>query len=464
MKGLSIKGLLAVAALAVLALGIGLVSQGTAKADCDPATDPNCVNVDTHAKVAGGSVADITIECKWELPDMSPGDATMTYDSPYDDTPGQDATGPDGVTEEPCAPGVACVDGRRHMMGIVPNPDDADPADPDVPIKRQYEKWVAVASGSIGTISDVYWKVWEPYEADPPNGPNCGPGAPAPKDKIPVQTFPVGDPPVNKQFCFKYQHHATADRGPVTVSNPLGGGGTMFASIPGGLDNCDDLAAMTGMFTAAIETGQMTSAEKTAILQKCYQHSKAVFRVQEDISKEQSWGEYRVEVTVNMTGPTFTNVNFFDVVPFIHIRKDFNFVDWETMAPGAFTSIDGDFTMETVGVAKRSAGGVHPTIENVGNQEMFVKVDFNPLLLRSDNTKTIERFDVSLWADWQTMGNLETEYPVYASDPWVCFENNQLGSNGLGKIDFSVHPESSAQNGDYDALEGIEILGVASCY
>jgi hypothetical protein len=190
---------------------------------------------------------------------------------------------------------------RRHMMGITPNADDD-------PIERQYEKWVAVESADIGDITDVYWKVWEPYVVTPPNGPNCA-------DPV---TFD------GAQFCFKYQHHATATLGPPTVSNPLGGdqpgvGPTMFSLSKG---NCDQLAAGK-MLEAAVGTGQMTQAEVTNIIDKCEQGEEAIFRVRETVSKDQPYGEYRVEVTVaNSVGATFRNVNYFDVLPFIQEDDD----------------------------------------------------------------------------------------------------------------------------------------------
>jgi hypothetical protein len=367
----------------------------------------------------------MTIECKWELPDMTAADDPMSYAAPYDDTPATLADGPI------CEPGVPAVNGRRHMMGVLPNEDDD-------PIQRRYEKWVAVQSANIGDIIDVYWKVWEPYVALPPNGPNC--------------TTPVtldGAP-----FCFKYQHHATADLGPPTSSNPLGSGNTMFSKA---LGNCAALQAMTDMFTAANQTGQMSVAEAAQIVDKCFQGEKAVFRVKELISKEQPYGEYRVEATiVNSAGATFQNVNYFDVVPFIFINKDFTAVDWQTVQNNGTTIISGDTNMQPAGVAYADGSGVEPTIENTGNQEMFVSVHFSPLILDSDPTKQIIRFDASFRAAWQTdPGTLQTVDPLYASN-WFCFNQHPLGSNDPGKLDLSVHPEN-AQQGHYTGA--VNVLG-----
>lgn len=430
----SVKSLVVVAAVAMLALAIGLVARGTAQAD--PCSGDNCYEVPTGATLGGGSGADMTIECKWELPDMSPDTAAMHYEDAagnHDDTPAQLADTP------PCDPGVACVDDRHHMMGIVPNPDDD-------PIERQYEKWVAVHSASIDDIVDVYWIVWEPYVPNPPNGPNCA---------DPVEFVAEGP-----QFCLKYQHHATSNLLEPGDGNPgLGSGGTMFAHSK---SNCDTLANQTKMWEAAVETGQMTQAEVDLIIEECTQQEKAVFRVKETISKEQPYGEYRVEVTiVNSAGVTFRNVNYFDVLPFIHIRKDFTEVDWQTIQNGVTTVVSGDTVMETPGVAYADGTGVKPTIENVGNQEMYVSVHFDPLLLVDNPTKDIDRFDVKFRAAWQEDPNsIQVFDPVLASE-WVCFDEHPLGSNDTGKIVFSVHPEN-AEAGDYEGE--IDILGTGgSC-
>ena len=434
----STRALLVAFGLGVAILALGLLPRGAgAQDDC---TGPDCVEVPAGATLGGGGAgAAMAIECKWELPDMSPNDAAMTYEidntSVYDDTPGELADGP------ACDPSLtSCLDGRRHMMGVTPNPDD-------LPIERQYEKWVAVESANVGDIVDVYWKVWEPYVASAPNGPNC---------TAPV-SFYTGGP----LYCFKYQHHATPSLGPPTVSNPLGGnqpgvGPTMFAASKG---NCDMLLSGK-MLEAAVGTGQMTQAEATGaggVVDKCIQGEKAIFRVKETVSKEQSYGEYRVEVTVvNSAGSTFQNYNYFDVLPFIHLVKDFTAVEWQTIVNNSTTIVSGDQNLEPEGIAYADGSGVKPTVKNLGNQEMFVNVHFDPLILDSDVTKNINRFDTKFRAGWKLPTDpVQVFDPVYAST-WVCFSDHPLGSNDTGKIDFSVHPEN-AQQGHYTG--GIDILG-----
>ena len=423
----SVRTLGAMALVALLALAVGFLSQSTANAQCPVG---NCEEVDTAAIVGSGTGGQpMTIECKWELPDTSELDLAMTY--------GQDDT-PSVLADPPiCQPGVAAVDGRRHMIGLLPNEDDD-------PIQRQYEKWVAVESANVGDIVNVYWKVWEPYVAAAPNGPNCA--------------SPVEFPPDATLYCFKYQHHATADLGPPTLANPLGGGGTLFSYATG---TCDELQAMTDMFGAAVATGQMSQAEVDYIIDKCWQGEKAIFRVRETVSKEQSYGEYRVEASIiNGAGTAFRNVNYFDVLPFIYINKDFSLVDWQTILNNSTTIVSGDLVMETEGPAYADGSGVAPTVENTGNQEMYVWTHFNPLVLQSDNTKKILHFDSRFRAQWQPISLIQVIADQYASE-WYCYDQHPLGSNQVGKLDLSVHPEN-AEAGTY--LGDVHVLGVGgSC-
>lgn len=430
MTRLKFTSLSALVAVVTVALAIGLVSLGTAQASpsgaTPTATPTPTPNYTVPAQVTiGGAGAELKIECKWELPDMSPNTTAMSYEDPYDDTPSQDAGGNacDPVTQPTAAPL------RHHMMGILPNAED-------LPITRQYEKWVAIESASIGDIIDVYWKVWEPYVADPPNGPNCA---------NPV-AFSSDTGTESKLYCFKYQHHATADLAPPTTSNPL-----LVISQPAG--NCGLLEnpPLSDMFTAAVETGQMTDAEVAKIIDKCWQREKAIFRVKEEISKDQPSGEYRVEVTaVNSGGQTFTNVNFFDVLGFVKLQLDFSTVLWGTIGPNSEAWRSGDLNFGTADA---------PTVKNTGNDPMYVEVHYNPLLIQPNLDKQITRFDVALRADWQPSANITT-VPTIVASQWYCFDQQPIGSDDLGKLDLSVHPEN-AQAGTYKG--SVDVTALGSC-
>lgn len=407
------RGLFAVlrAAIAVaLVLVSSLVNERPVQAE-DPI-------VPTQAEVGIGSGATMIIECKWELPDMTRDDVAMTYGppgGPNDDTPTVLPTG------APCtAPSTGQTPAtmealRQHMMGISPNPHDQ-------PIERQYEKWVAVYSNSVSSILDVYWKVWEPYIASPPGGPNCA--------------NPVTFPESSQQYCFKYQHHATPTRGQPATGNPL----TSVA--------CADLQGMTAMFNAAVRTGQMTQSEADYIVEKCFQNEKRVFRVQETISKEQPCGEYRVEVSViNSAAQATRLVNFFDVLCFNFLAIDFSEVNWGTILNGQDNYVSGDLSMTTPNA---------PTAQNQGNSPGFIEVMYEPLKLVADPTKMITRFDLKLRASWQTNPASIEEVPVILAGQAYCFSRHPIVHNQTAKIDFSVHPEA-AESGIYRGLVHINM-------
>ncbi|MDP2948184.1 MAG: hypothetical protein Q8P22_01425 [Chloroflexota bacterium] len=134
MKGLSInKSLLLVGALAGLILAIGLLPQGTAKAD---------PWVPTQANVSGADPRNApVIEWKWELPDMNDAAAGIQYDSPGDHD----------SSVFPATPPVS-----HNMMQVAPNLED-DPA------PQLIEYWVAVQDpNGLGDIQTVWVNVYEP--------------------------------------------------------------------------------------------------------------------------------------------------------------------------------------------------------------------------------------------------------------------------------------------------------------
>jgi hypothetical protein len=410
------------------------VAPSTVAAGGSP--NPNQQSVPTTAQLGGGQGANMIIECFWVLPDMTPNDNVVTYGAPHDDTPSQDATLADGATTtgaacDPAQGAAGPPDARRHLMGMQPNADDN-------PIKRQYEKWVAVESTAVGNIADVYFKVWEPFRPTAPLGPTCGPNALFGNTSTSPEDLPGpgGDP---ARYCFKYQHHATANRLPPTSSNPL-------------VDvTCANLQANSAMFTAARETGQMTQAEQNAMIDRCFQAEKRIFRIQEDVSKEQSCGEYRLEVTiVNSAGNTFRRTGFFDVLCFIHLTKDFTTIDWGTIQNGVDNVLSGDLIFGTAD---------KPTVRNVGNDALYIDAHFDPAILQSDPTKRITRFDLKFRAEWRDPSEI-TVVPVIMASEWYCFADQPLGSNMNGKLDVSIHPEN-AQAGTY--IGELDLVARTTC-
>jgi hypothetical protein len=402
-------------------------------------TNPNDQDVPTTAVVGGGGAgAAMYIECMWLALDTTATSTQFTYASGTpsvadDDTPSQDQTLADGSTNAgaPCQPTVAqnATNYKRHSIGLKPNPDDN-------PIERQYEKWVAVESTSIGQIGDVFFKVWEPYVPNPPNGPNC-----------PNPVSFAGDPGTlaTSLYCFKYQHHATSDLTPPTAGNPL---------IK---ETCANLngPSYTDMWNQAINTGQLTSAEQTAIITRCGQSEKAIYRVRETISKDQPCGEYRREVTVvNTSGTPFTLVDYFDVLCFVHMQLDFTTINWGTVQNNVASNLSGDMTF--------LLNDGKPTVRNVGNAEMYFEASYDPMVFLNDPTKSIIHFDLKLRAEWQpSVLNVTVVDPANAGTSY-CFVNQPIGSNQNAKLDLSIHPDNAqagSYSGNFNAIARMSCAG-----
>ncbi len=392
-----------------------------------PGNPPQClgpIKIPAVAQVGttSGSGPTLTFECKWEAPDMSPYDAPMTYGSTgaFDDNPWVTA-------DSACDPSHAPVNNSHHTMGIVANAEDQ-------PQMRQYEKYVAIQSNNPSTdIIDVYFKVWEPYVASPPNGPNCGPDVvingvtyTSQNPSVPIEG-PFASDPAEARWCLEEQHHATPTMGAVTPDNPL-------QSVP-----CTVLQANTAMFAQAIGNGDMTAAERDNMINNCFQGGKRIFKVLDQLPKDKPCGEVRVEATaINSAGNPVHLANYFDNICFIHLQLDFTSVNWGTLDANGGAVVLGDTAYGTGG----------PTVLNTGNAPMYVETMFDPLVLAGDPTKTITSFDSKVRAAWQTdPSTLQVEDPQPAN-MWMCFNQHPIGSDQTGKIDFSVHT-TAAQTGSY---------------
>jgi len=141
MKGLSInKSLLLVGALAGLILAIGLLPQGTAKADRSVPTSAEIIPSCTGCAP--------TIEWKWELPDMDSNTAGIQYG-----TPTNAHQHDDDIARSPATPPAS-----HQMMQVAPNLED-------LPEVRQIEYWVAVEDpNGIADIASVWVDVYHPDE------------------------------------------------------------------------------------------------------------------------------------------------------------------------------------------------------------------------------------------------------------------------------------------------------------
>ena len=415
----SIKGLVAVAALAVLALGIGLMSQGSAKA----CTGVNCPDKPTLAEV-GTTGSPPNIECKWELPDMhsaDPGDGIQYTKAPghiHDDdmspsgVPDADNDPSNGIQvpcDLPAAPSESppqMPDGVKQMIQVRPNLENQ-------PEERRIQLWTAVDSTiGIDAIIDVYWDIYHPDGTK------------------------------------KFQVHAIGPN-----ADPLTSGRVSKAD-----NNCTDQGSGAGsdgsMFEAAVHTGQMTAAAvddiNRGMIAKCLQNEKALYYAEFPLSKDQMCGEYKIVLTVTSRGGTDTMTNYIYVPCIFGLQCDFNEVNWHDIWPGVRDEVSGDLLFAP-------PSDDQPTIKNVGNDGMGLKLHFTKMV--GDNFKgEITSFDASFGRSPST---LQTIDPMAAST-WYEFDSNPariLCANEIGKLDLSIHPPDPLVPDKYKGE--LNLLGVA---
>jgi hypothetical protein len=398
----SIKGLVAVAALAVLALGIGVISQGTAKAD---------EQVPTHA-VVGTSGNPPNIECKWELPDMDSATSGIQYTkSPghvHDDdmavVPDAD-NDPSNGTQVPCSgpPGStpSMSDGVKHMIQVKPNLENQ-------PEERRIQLWTAVDSPlGIGSIIDVYWDIYHPDGTK--------------KTQV---------------------HYSDPGGGRVTDAD---GNCQAFGKGASGHDG--------DMFEAAVHNGEMTAAAAddatNGMITKCLEGEKALYYAEFPLSKDQMCGEYRVDLTVTSVGGTATMTNYIDILCVYGLYIDFDAVDWAGITPGVTDVVSGDLIFAPPSSAA-------PTVKNIGNDGMGLKLNFSEMIgvLKGKITS----FDAKFGRSPSTLQSID---PIAAGTA-VEFDANParvLCANEVGKLDLSIHPPSPLVPDTYTGK--LDVIGVA---
>jgi hypothetical protein len=258
-------------------------------------------------------------------------------------------------------------------------------------------------------------------------------------------------------FCLKYQHHATADLLPPNP-DPLSPGFNPLLPISSLVGNCASLQAapLTDMFTAAKQSGQMTQDEHDLIIFECFQGKKALFHVEEDVSKHQPCGvgapgytefgdgEYLVEaVVVNAKGQTFQAWNFFDVFCTPILATDFDNVVFPPTPGGGTGNVQGDEIF--------SPGDGKPTAKNIGNSSLYLEIHYDPLVSDTVPVKTIIDFDLKMKTEWQPIASI-TNVPDIQASHWYCFVNQFIGANQVAKIDFSVHPPLGTIAANYTGM------------
>lgn len=398
---ISAKTLVIGAGVLLLALAIGLGTQGTAQADPpDPFPAPGdgvtTIPVFTEAEVTGtGTPPDINY--KWENVDMDPAEGVWAYF--------------DGA-------GNADDDPTNAILDFWPWLGD-DP-EPLVLGKetRLIRYWAAVSDpNGLTNIAGVWVNVFEPLDDDGDTlvDEDGLDGEISGATGLPMLTgvdddgdTDIDEDPVN--MILKYQRplaevdcSAVGDYDPTTTPPTI---------------------TLSEALLAAIQTGQLTLAEAEDIVTKCYKEEKKIYMWEDNVSKDQPAGEYRVEVNANdAQGNAATpKVNNFTVLSIVGLVIDFAAgVDFLEILPDTEQIVSGDEDMGTDDA---------PTVLNIGNDPMYLWLHW--YTMTGQNVvppKDITRFDATFQG--------EKLYFDASVQRGFC---EHLCSNELKQLDLSVEP------------------------
>jgi hypothetical protein len=354
------------------------------------------------------------IECSWILPDMQPGNGTTPVDvrwpdatletlnvgtveyipsnlsDVHDDDPNL------APTPWPCfvptSSGAATA--KPSFNGTTESLVTIKPNLENLPEERAIEMWMAVDhANGISNISDVYWKIYHP------------------------------------DGTFKLQVHGT--KVPLADCAAYGTGTGPVA------------AGQSGMFEAASHSGQVQPEAiddiNWGMIALCQQEVKAFYHVTWPLSKDQQCGVYRAEATaVSASGAIVKQNTYFDVPCIYALQVDFTTVNWGGITPGLTKVLAGNLIW----------GDNIPTVKNVGNDGMGLKIEFTQLVGAAE-AKVITVFDAKYGRSPATLftvdpiaANTETDL-VNGPDQILC-------ANELGKLDLSVHPGFGLPSDSYE--------------
>ena len=387
---------------------------------------------------APGSTAPPRIGCAWELPDMNsraPGiqylrlpDGRARSGEDHDDDDGAetddaelldrddasrrpsrhvhdddmavvpDADGdPSNGLQKPCSGpplgAPAQSDGVRHMIQVVPNLEDQ-------PEPRRIELWLSADHpDGVDAIAGVFWAVYRPDGS-----------------KMSV---------------------APGRRLPSEDCAALGRAGRPAGS----------------MFEAAVHTGQLSARAVNAgaegLLDRCRFGRSAFFSGDFALGKDEPCGEYRLAGVAMSTGGVSAGLTtHIDVLCVFGMKLDFRSLDWGAVDPGARKQVAGDARFDP-------AGGVVPTLMNIGNDGMGLKLRFSAMV--SASRGSIDEFD-SCFGRTDTM--MQCLNPIRAGSV-ASFDTDPrrvLCADEAGRIDFAIQPGSSLAPDVYRGL--VTLIGV----
>jgi hypothetical protein len=149
--------------------------------------------------------------------------------------------------------------------------------------------------------------------------------------------------------------------------------------------------------------------------------------------------------------------NFIDVICYIHLNLDFNSVNWGQITPGRTKVLSGNLIF--------SPDDGAPTVHNGANRGLGVSVHFSEMLQVDadgnpiDGAKAINRFDACFGKSPSTIQCIgqPPDNPILASQVTAFDDAPQrvLCANDNGKLDLSIHPDSSLPAGTHAGREEV---------
>jgi hypothetical protein len=228
--------------------------------------------------------------------------------------------------------------------------------------------------------------------------------------------------------------------------------GSQLAVVPGTRPgSCDALGRGYGpagsMFEAAAHTGQVSQAavedDALGLLSRCRAGRAALFAGEFALSVEEPCGEYRiVSVARSSGGAIATLTTSIDVLCVSALKIDFGSVDWGVVGAGNRKPVAGDTQFFL-------SDGAVPTLRNIGNDGMGLKLRFSPMT--SDSHHGIVEFDSCFGRSDAAMQCIN---PIRAG-ALISFDTaaeRVLCANDVGRIDFAVHPTLDLPAGVYRGI------------
>jgi hypothetical protein len=237
---------------------------------------------------------------------------------------------------------------------------------------------------------------------------------------------------------FKYQVHAEEITPPLTDTNVPDMNVEIFQGN-----------TLQDLLDRALASGYINQTQYDDIWNEVYKKEARIFVAELEINHHQPYGWYIAEAWVTDTGGAISEkyCNYFEVLPMLAYRIDFNSVYFGDIKPQIEKIVLGDEDLNTP---------EHPTIKNDGNTTIALAAhDVNGATSEDTNQpKTFTNVYALRFLDEQVMLN---------TSEWYYF-HGLLPPCEYTQIDFSIHLPEGAPAGEYTGVVELEIIPVVDEY